>query len=276
MNGKLQFTLVRDFGLCSGDIANLYLGKVGLDTPVLVKVARNEFDNDLLKSEGEVLKDLVPKLKDSWSYFVPQILDSFKTDSDGVWCNILEFFPGFLDVESIRRLSTGVDGRTLVWMYKRLLGLLSWVHKYKIIHGAILPPHIMYFPDGSIKDERTHTVRVIDWAYAIDYTKTHKLSAWVPDYKDFYPDEVLNKKSIEPSSDLYMAAKTMLYLCGGNVAANKFPSRIPAQLARCICKCLESNPRRRPQTAGEHYDELKDVAVSVYGKPKFHEFNLII
>ncbi len=281
VNGKLHFDFVRNVGLCSGDIANLYLGKVGLYTPVLLKIAKNEFDNDLLKNEGDILKELVPKLKqDSWSYFVPQVLDSFQIQSTNgdqrPWCNVLEFFPGFFDGESIRKLSTGVDGRTLVWMWKRLLGLLSWVHHHGYVHGAVLPPHVMYWPDGSKKDERTHTLRLVDWAYALNYKTQKKLIAWVPDYRDFYPPEVIKKSTIGPATDLYMAAATMIYLAGGDVKTKKFPSRIPAQISAVIKKCLQDNYNKRPQSMGEYFDTFAATSVDVYGPRKFHEFKLPI
>lgn len=287
MNGKLHFDYVRNFGLCSGDIADIHLGTIKdavKTVPVLLKIARNEADNDLLKAEAETLKALTEKFANEkkperlYSFCIPKILDSFelKTEDDKSkpQVNMLEFFPGFISVEDIRKISIGVDGRTLVWMWKRTLGLLSWIHHFGYIHGAILPPHLMFFPDGSIRDERTHSVRLVDWCYSI--TKESKLKAWIPDYKDFYPPEVTNKNIIKPSTDLFMAAKTMIYLSGGDVKANKFNTRIPPQITAQIKKCLEPNASKRPQSVSDIFETFTSTVIDVYGKPKFHEFKLAI
>lgn len=272
---KPDFDIVQNFGLCSGDIADIHVGKM-LGVPVAVKKARTDADRDLLDNEAIVLQDLMekllaePKAKD-WSYAIPQIIGTFKTPR----ANVLELFSGFISVEDIRKVCTGVDGRTLVWQWKRLLGILSWVHHFGYTHGAVLPPHVLYFPDGSIKDERIHSVRLIDWCYAID-KKESKLKAWVPDYEDFYPPEVKAKKNVGPWTDLYMAGKTMIYLAGGNVKDNKFPSRIPGQLANQIRKCLEPKIKLRAQSVSDVFESFVATAGDVYGKRKFHEFKVAI
>lgn len=289
MNGKLHFNLVRNFGLCAGDIANLYLGSITDTekvTPVLVKIARTEADNDLMQVEARNLAVLKAELandkKASDSYFasVPGIADSFSlvvgNGKPRPQVNVLEFFPGFISVEDIRKITIGIDGRTLVWMWKRLLGILSWVHHFKIVHGAILPPHVMYFPDGSIRDDRMHAVRLVDWCYSINYEKERRLKAWIPDYKEFYPPEVINKISVKPSTDLYMGAMTMIYLTGGDVTRKKFNSRIPPQIANSIKKCLEPNELKRPQNVADIFDAFKATAADVYGKRVFHEFKLAL
>ena len=284
MNGKLHFDYVRNFGLCTGDIADIHLGTIKDAvklTPVLLKIARNQIDNDLLKNEADVLKALTDKFasekkSQTWNCCVPKILDSFQVTADDgkpkPQVNILEFFTGFISGEDIRKISTGIDGRTLVWMWKRTLGVLSWIHHFGYVHGAVLPPHVLFFPDGSIKDERTHAIRLVDWCYAVN--EKERLKAWIPDYKDFYPPEVINKNTIKPSTDLYMAAKTMIYLTGGDVIKNKFPTKIPPQLGNQIKKCLDPVAHRRPQNVSAIFDAFKATAKDVYGEPKFHEFKL--
>lgn len=271
-----KFSIVQNFGLCQGDIADIHLGMFA-GVPVVAKKARATADNDLLANEERSLKDLMPKMladakAKEWSFCIPQFIGTFKDPK----ANAIEFFPGFFSVEDIRKISKGVDARTLVWQFKRLLGILSWVHHFGYVHGAVLPPHVMYFPDGSIDDERKHSVRLIDWCYSVEYKKTRRLPAWVPDFKSFYAPEVFTKAAVTPATDLYMAVKTMQYLAGGDVTTNKFPSKIPAQISRTMIKCLEKNQFKRPQSVGEVFEEFKAVATDVYGRPKFREFILNI
>lgn len=282
---KAQFT--QDVALCAGDIADLFMGSFGsngTETNIVAKIGRMPQDSDLLQSEGQILKDLKGKLpQNSFAFCIPKVFDSFplviKTRSAGIsgvptdrMVNILEAFPGFFDCEAIRQMHTGIDGRTLAWMWKRLVGLLTWVHHLGYVHGAILPPHVMYWPDGSKKDERTHSIRLVDWCYAVK--KKTRLKAWIPDFKDFYPPEVIHKHLVGPFTDLYMGAKTMLYLCGGDVKTNRWPARIPGQMVVSLNKCLQKEILLRPEDAPVHFKEFTAIVNSVYGPRKFHEFTI--
>ena len=192
MNGQIKFRHIKEFALCEGDLSYVNLGTInnGSITPVILKVSKNEYDNDLLTNEADVIKDLnakfaVERKSDSYKLCIPKLFDTFQVDAHDApkpQVNVLEYYPGFFDVESIRKLTIGVDGRTLVWMWKRLMGVLSWVHHFRYVHGAVLPPHVMYFPDlycpdetTRIKDGRTHSVRLVDWCYAVNTRKKKNL-----------------------------------------------------------------------------------------------------
>lgn len=272
----MKFKYKQDVYLCAGDIADLMLAcfeNNGVGTQVVIKKSRTSWDSDLMISEVNTLFDLkhekFPK-DNPYAFSIPKVFDAFPMK--GQYVTVLEAFHGFFDCEGIRQLGASIDGRTLAWMWKRLVGLLSWVHHFGYIHGAILPPHVMFWPDGTLKDERTHSVRLVDWCYSVK--NKNRLKAWVPDYKDFYPPEVINKHLVGPWTDLYMGAKTMLYLCGGDVKKNKWPARIPGQMVVSLNKCLQPNNRLRPQTASECFAEFTNIVGSVYGPRKFHEFKL--
>lgn len=272
----MKFKFIPEVGFTAGDIANLYLGSFGTkgtETQVIIKKSRMPADKDLMMAEVQTLMNLhkqMPKPTNPYTFFIPKVFDAFPVDEQYV--TVMEAFHGFFDCEGIRQLSTGVDARTLVWMWKRLVGLLTWVHHFGYVHGAILPPHVMYFPDGTVNDERKHAVRLVDWCYAV---KTHsRVSAWVPDFKDFYAPEIIKKQPVGPWTDLYMGAKTMLYLCGGDVKKNRWPSRIPGQIVVSLNTCLRQDPSLRPQKASDYFTDLKTTVTQTYGAPRFHEFKL--
>ena len=130
-------------------------------------------------------------------------------------------------------------------MFKRILALLAWVHHFRLVHGAILPPHVMFYPDNDgsqFIDPRKHSIRMIDWCYSVDFEKRTRLSSWVPAWKDMYAPELLNKSYIGPESDIYMAAKLIVYLCG---------SLFMPELGKVLIKCLDPDPKKRYAKAND-------------------------
>ena len=247
-----------------GDIADLYTvdGKA-----LLIKVARHHDDNDLLRAEVNalnILENIKPPVQDG----VPKLLDNFYVD--GTWkreANVITLFPGFVSAQQIRQ-KMGVDARTTVWMFKRLLSLLSWVHHFKLIHGAILPPHVLFYPDNDGKtgnDPRKHSIRLIDWCYSVDFANRTRLSSWVPAWQDHYAPELLSKKFIGPQSDIYMGAKLIRYLCH---------DALPGELEGVLTRCLNPDPKQRYQKAGAVFDDWVKAATKEFGTPKWHAFNL--
>ena len=268
--------------LAIGDIADLHNAYFQDETgfvEVVLKAVRNKADAIYLQKEKTFLQELHYKFKGQpLDDCIPKVYESFSL-SDGRMVNVLESLEGWYDVKTIHSRMLGVDGRTLVWMWKRLLTLLSNVHATGLLHGAVLPPHVLYFPDNEVidKDLRRHAVRLIDWCYSERrLSGGTRLNIWCPQYKDFYPPEIINKSGAQKvgrRSELYMAAKTMQYLTGGNVTTNKFPDSIPAELGNCIAKCFVTDYASRPATAGFHFDEFNTVANKVYDK-KYHDFIL--
>lgn len=271
----------------AGDIADLHLCNFkegSKEIEAILKIVRAPIDNELLDAERKNLTLIHDKLKGKdWNDCIPQIYDSFFLETGMAGkrprVNILEKFDGFYTVEQIRELMpSGVDAKSLAWMWKRLLILLDWTHHAGVIHGAVLPKHVMYYPDNDgfgLKDKRKHSVRLIDWCYSVPKT-SKKLSAWIPEYADFYPPEVAAKQDLGPWTDIYMAAKTMLFLVGGNVQKNIFPASIPKEIANSLHTCLEPNFKVRPQKAGEYFNAFNGILKGLYGPPKYHPFNLPI
>jgi len=246
-----------------GDIADVYRVR-GADA--YVKVARSHNDNDLIRAEAEALK-VLEGVKPPICEGIPKLRSTFQIDGlRKREVNVILGFPDFISLLNVRG-KMDVDARTSVWIFKRLLSVLSWVHHFKMIHGAILPPHVLVYPDNDGRsgfDPRKHTVRVIDWCYSVDYKKRTRLSAWVPAWKDHYAPELLNKTGIGPSSDIYMAAKLIRYLCG----------KLPPAMETVLNRCLDPNPKKRYQKAGHVFDDWMKAAVMEFGSPKWHEFNL--
>lgn len=79
-----------------------------------------------------------------------------------------------------------------------------------MLHGALVPSHIMIHPT-------LHGVVLVDWCYSLirsgeDYPA---MSAVVGQYRDWYPEAMLNRK-VAPTEalDLALAARSMLKVMG--------------------------------------------------------------
>jgi len=241
----------------SGSICDLYEGK-----DVFVKVARNHDDNDLLRAEREALgiltrvmppvRDGIPVLRDSFS-----ISGRFKRNA-----NVINKMQGFLTLEEVKRRVKS-DPRMLVWLFKRTLILLGWAHNLGVIHGAVLPPHIMVFPDNATpdRDARKHTIRLIDWCYSVGKDRT-RLSALVPEYESFYAPEILDRK-LTTSSDVYAAAKTIQFL-----------GEVPDPLSKILERALDKTPSKRYKNTNEIFNEWVVAAEAAYGPPSWSKFEV--
>lgn len=254
-----------------GDICDLYTVE---GNNLLVKVARNRDDNDLLRAEATSLQILNKGINGPVSSGVPILVDNLKID--GTWKregNVLSSNPGFVSALEIHQKMV-VDARTAIWMFKRLLTLLGWVHHLDLVHGAILPPHVLFYPDNDegspfalpgkdrFNDPRKHALRLVDWCYSVDYKNRTRLSSWVPAWKDHYPPELLEKKFIGRSSDIYMAARLIWYLC----------EPLPKPMEAILTRCMNPDHTKRYQKSGEVFEEWKEAARKEFGQRKWHEF----
>ena len=53
----------------------------------------------------------------------------------------------------------GLDGRHVAWIWRRVLNIIGFAHSNGIIHGAVLPMHILIEPN-------THKLLLVDWCCA--------------------------------------------------------------------------------------------------------------
>lgn len=149
-----------------GDLTILYdatYANGGGDRQVYIKVAKDKADNDLVWNEAGILTFLAPDPNSTFFHYVPNIIDSFET-RDGHRANVIDSIPtpvaSFQDI--LRAYPKGLDFRDVVWMYKRLLIAIGYAHMKGVVHGAVLPPHVLIFPE-------THGAHVVDWSYALNF-----------------------------------------------------------------------------------------------------------
>jgi len=237
--------------------------------PVLVKIAKDREFNDLIERDVSVLGQLHPENPSepsSFHKYYPTSYGGIGVLVDGKQAHIFEEIKGCVTLDTVlKAYPKGIDYRDMAWMFKRSLVGMWYAHKHKVIHGAILPPHILL----TLED---HGGRIVDWSYS---TPTRiKVPAMVTTYEDFYPPEVLHSEPAREGTDLYMMAKCVQALLGGDLKTKEYPDSVPEPIRDLLGLCLNENVNMRPIDASEVHDTFDRLLKEVVGKPKFRPFTL--
>lgn len=247
-----------------GDVADIYTS-----ANHVLKIARSVDDNDLIRAERKTLTVLNKTVTMPVRAGFPTLVRDFQLGKREV--NVLEKLPkGFVSVESVRR-HTALDLRALIWIFKRILSMLGWVHHCGFVHGGVLPQHVWVYPDNDGTKTNPHpykhTVRLLGWCSSVEYAQRTRLSTWVPAWKAHYPPELLLKRALVPASDIYMAAALIGYLYGQ-------PLNLPDPLKTVLLRCTEPDLARRYKSVDQVFQVWVQAAEKVYGPPKWVDFNI--
>lgn len=262
-----------------GDVCTTFYGVSTInfkDIASFVKIAKNSRDADLLQREAMVLKTLHgTDAETKWQHMVPTLLDSFVYSDPSKQrrqANVLERLQGFYTLEQVRQaFPDGVRPHHMVWMFRRLLMALGFAHDNQVIHGAVLPRHIMILPEH-------HGLVLVDWCYASQATDDQTqpvVPAIVDSYRQWYPKEVCTKHSPSPATDIVMAARCMIYLLRGDPLTGVLPACVPLQLRAFLRGCLQVEQSMRPQNAWlllQEFDELLESMGAPYFPRRFRPF----
>lgn len=274
---KATHEILRPLG--KGDLTATYVARTnrGTEQPTFCKVARSPRDADLLQTEARVLKRLRGPDTDARRHvFVPELFDSFAYHEAGKprrQANVIELFEGFYNLEQVRRaFPAGLPPLHMVWIWRRLLVALGHAHDNGAVHGAVLPEHVMILPEQ-------HGVVLVDWCYAsLKADDTYpSIKAIVPKYRQWYPGEVSNKEAPSPATDIMMAARTMIYLLGGDPVLGTMPDSTPKALRAFLRSCLHKNSAMRPDDAWQllgEFDELLERLGPPYFPRRFRPFTM--
>lgn len=250
-------------------ICTLYPAKLARQK-VLLKVSRHPKHNPLLTAEANVLTHIHRSLdSDPLLTHFPTLIESFRIrDEAGKerFTNVLEPSPGWVSVaDIIAAYPNGIHPADAAWMFNRLLATLGKTHELGLVHGAVLPCHLLL----NLSD---HNGRLINWCYS--GSSGHPLLAVHPEHFHFYPPEILNNQPATAVSDIYMAATLMLALLGGDVEQKQFPTTTPKPIQALLKSCLIPAPQRRPNDVWELFDQFQEILRRLYGPPTFRPFTL--
>lgn len=222
-----------------GDSCNLFLGnrlEVADRIPVWVKVARSATDADLMANEMKAIRRVLASKSavENYAYlYVAPLSDSFQVNVSGGGrrrANVFEQLPNTITMQDVRKVFPGgVHPKDAAWMFRRLLWGLGCAHDAGVVHGAVLPRHLLLTP-------AEHGVTLLDWrASSVDGSSIAVLSSGVPN--GFYPKYADSKSNARPEFDIAMAAACMEWVCGGR---EKLPRALRGFFKGCRAPKLPS------------------------------------
>ena len=246
-----------------GDIADIYKGILDGKT-VVVKVGTSAAD--FIKAESTTLKKMYES-KDikNFGKCLPKLIDTIKVN--GKLANIFEYAPKTFTLEQVlQAYPDGLDGKTVAWMWRRMLEVVSWAHGMNIVHGAIIPSNILIRPED-------HGLILLDWCYSVPMRSNGR--AYVEKYKDFFPPELFRKMPLDGGADLYMIAMCVKALFRGwTIDKLKWLAKDPKLMTGVADSCLLASPRSRAADTWEVYENLATNLAKLYGPPKFIPFEM--
>ncbi|OUM04024.1 serine/threonine protein kinase [Variovorax sp. JS1663] len=148
-------------------------------------------------------------------------------------------------LEAVRRNhAQGIDPRHAVWIWRRMLEVLAFVHDAGWCHGALAPEHALVHP-------RDHGVLLIGWSQA----RPHADRAMA-------------------ARDLQQSAWTLRALLHGTAdgAAPGLGPRTPGPLATLLHECSENTGACDRLGARGIEAALSDAARAAFGAPQFVHF----
>jgi serine/threonine protein kinase len=271
-----QYTLERL--LVRGDLCMLYVGTATSSMGkqrVLLKVPMKPQENDLVANEARILQHLRSGERYGTArHFVSQFVDAFPYEeyTTGMLrqVTVLTYVDGLFTLKEVKDVyPDGIDAKDMAWIWRRLLIALDFAHTNKVIHGSVLPAHILIHPEQ-------HGVVLIDWSYAVlDPAGTHTwISAISSTYRAWYPAEVFTREEPQPGLDICMAGKCMIDLLGGDPQQHSMPASVPWQIQSFLKGCTLPRSDQRPQDARVLLKTFDELLEQLWGPRTFHAFSM--
>lgn len=257
---------IGDF-LAQGDTCDVYRGaRARFPTElVILKILRDSADPASLDNEWDILQTLISSNAPGAATFSRRIPQPVMrgTISGGAFMgcrvSIFRWEAGFHHTfESVRRLyPQGIPPRASIWVWRRILETLFFIHNTGLVHGAILPPHLLV-------QENEHGIRIVGYGNA--GVVGQPLRRMIAPYAAFYPPGTRSGTPLSPSLDLGMSARCIIFLLGGDPQRASLPASVPPRLAELIQR-VAHNPES--ESAWALREELGRLADQIYGAPQF-------
>jgi hypothetical protein len=216
--------------LASGDSSEVYRARwvSRLGEPVVVKIQAVAEDGDLLRAEWALLGALHASTITGAAHFLgrlarPVAFGLVDTDRPRV-AAVYGWKSGF--VHTLTQVgdqhTTGVPGPVMVWLLKRLLELLGFVHRAGFVHGAVTPDHILVHP-------RDHGATLVGWTSAVRHDgRAVRLAARPRAWLGLYD----GRREATPALDIAMACRCVETVGGWRLPGSKREPAIDRVIAR--------------------------------------------
>ena len=205
-----------------------------------------------------LLKDADPRLPP----YVPELVS---VASDGGWTNVFKSLDGFYTLEEVHARYPVLEPRDMAWMFRRLLVVLGFTMRADMVHGAVVPSHVLIHPEK-------HGLVLVDWCYATGAGQDLEMRSEA--YQDWYPPEGKTGTIVGPEMDVYMAAGCMLWLLGGQPDGSGLPTSVPREYRAFFNVCTKPIAADRPPDAWDVKEHFDGLIEHLYGARKFRPFSM--
>jgi hypothetical protein len=260
--------------MARGELSDVYTGRLARwpTELVLVKLLRDPADAALFENEWTTLQALQQSDAPGAAIFsrlLPQpILHGEVTGgaSTGSRASLFRWASGFYHTfeDVMRAYPQGIPPRAAIWVWRRILEILSFIHSSGMAHGAVLPAHLLV-------QENEHGLRLVGYSRAGPLGQ--KLPALQPG--PFYPRPDGEWSTLTAQLDLVMSARCLAAILGGDPQRAVWPAAVPARLAGVVQRVGRARPGRiSPENAWGLREELGALANEIFGPPQFIPISL--
>jgi hypothetical protein len=235
--------------------------------PVVLKLLRAAKDADLLDREWETLRELRTSRAQGATHFITLLPrgiargDAVRADGERTPALAFGFQSGFVHTaEALREAHpAGLDPRLGVWIWRRLLELLGFLHASGCVHGAVLPRHVLIHA-------REHGAKLV--GYGCAGAPRDVLRGVVRSCHAYYPEGVTPGARLSAALDLSMSARVVLRALGAEAGATRAPDSVPEPVARVLERAA-TLPHDAAASAPELLAEVTEAASRAYGAPRY-------
>lgn len=243
--GGNRYVLMQTLG--RGSASEVHLARRLGPLPLLatMKLSIHPADADSLKREAENLRALNEADGSAGVYAaqcLPEVIAcSMLEDGSARLALILRHPNGFWGSLAAlgARFPQGIDPHHAVWIWRRMLDVLHFIHAQGWAHGSVSPEHALVHPQD-------HGVRLIGWAEARENATPQDIAA-----------------------DLMRSARVVQVLLGGASSADTLPAQVPTVLASLVTRAANDEAFCIAQGASGIDSQLVSVAREAFGPPVF-------
>ncbi|HUS34156.1 MAG TPA: protein kinase family protein [Verrucomicrobiae bacterium] len=231
-----------------GEISEVYLARrlTGLPLLATLKLSSSRAAKSLYAREAAALRKLHTLDPDRegpyYSRLLPEVIAHGAVEGDVATEGLAFVHPssywGSLDALN-ERFANGIDPRHAVWIWRRILDVLRYIHHHDWIHGDIRPEH-------ALVDAVNHGVRLIGWASATER----------PNRQD-------------KALDLSRSARVVQALLVGTASADSLPGGVPKGLAKLVTRAATDLDFCRTEGARGLDAAIQTEARNAFGPPTF-------
>jgi serine/threonine protein kinase len=226
----------------TGSLADIYR----VDEFTVVKLVREARNNDLMDREAKALGQLEP------AYCFPKLKNRIRVDNRRA--NVLEL-PRAEHLTLSDLAGKISDYRHTVWLGNRLWAAVARLAHVGLVHGAIMPEHIVVGP-------QSHGIVLLDWCYCVE-AGNKAVAAPANGMAWLAPETYSAERRLGPQADIYAAGKTLASICPVIKPFKAFFD--------WVCN---PSAATRPRDAWDVLELWKRLAKETFGEPKYIELTV--